>query len=281
MIIVADDFGASDGANRAIKQALEQGLVTATSVISNGAGFDEAAELARANRRLADRIGVHLVLTEGEPVTNPIRRLPRFCDPDGRYRLWRGSERAIRLTPDERHAVTAELRAQVDRVRAAGLIPSHLDSHHHVHTEPGIAGIVISLAREQGVPRVRLARNCGSDIGPVNRAWKSHLNARLNRAGLAGTRWFGSLDDYLRLKATGADASSFEVMMHPVLATDGELEDADAPGVPLVLGAALRFATLGAQSDRYDEAVAAMLMRKSFVGMLGTLPHMESTPPPM
>ena len=201
-------------------------------MMGNGAGFDEAAELAHAHG-LGDRIGVHLVLTEGVPLTDAIRRLPRLCDAEGRFRLWRGRERAFHLPSAERVAVVAELRAQVDRVRGAGLAASHLDSHHHVHTEPGIAGVVIALAREQGVQRVRLARNCGTGIGPANRAWKSLLNSRLRRAGLAGTMWFGSLDDYLHLCAAGVDAASFELMTHPVLGADGGLEDAEAPGIPL------------------------------------------------
>ncbi len=183
MIVVADDLGEAEGTNRAIIQALGEGLVTAASMMGNGAGFDEAAELAHAHG-LGDRIGVHLVLTEGVPLTDAIRRLPRLCDAEGRFRLWRGRERAFHLPSAERVAVVAELRAQVDRVRGAGLAASHLDSHHHVHTEPGIAGVVIALAREQGVQRVRLARNCGTGIGPANRAWKSLLNSRLRRAGL-------------------------------------------------------------------------------------------------
>ena len=108
-------------------------------------------------------------------------------------------------------------------MRGAGLAASHLDSHHHVHTEPGIAGVVIALAREQGVQRVRLARNCGTGIGPANRA-EELAELPLRRAGLAGTRWFGSLDDYLRLCAAGVDAASFELMTHPVLALTAGLK---------------------------------------------------------
>jgi chitin disaccharide deacetylase len=238
VIVVADDLGADALRNDAIVAALEQGLVDAASVIVNGRAFTEAAGVAGG---FDGKVGVHLVLTEGIPLTAEIRKLSRFCDREGVFRLWRGDERAFRLGPDERAAVTTELRAQVERARACGLRVAHLDSHHHVHTEPAIAGIVIGLARELGVPRLRLARNCGAGIGPANRAWKAVFNTRVRRAGLAGTRWFGNVDDCVRLRAGRPDATAVEVMVHPVRGGGGLLVDDEQPGVSL----AERLALLG------------------------------------
>jgi predicted glycoside hydrolase/deacetylase ChbG (UPF0249 family) len=230
VIVVADDLGADAMRNDAIVEALDAGLVDAASVLVNGEGFAAAAAAAR---RFDGRVGVHLVLTEGVPLTDPIRRLRRFCDGDGVFRLWRGAERAYRLGSDEREAVAGELRAQLERARGSGVRVAHVDSHHHVHTEPAIAGIVVALAREHGIPRVRLARNCGVGLGPANRAWKSVFNTRLQRAGLAGTRWFGDVDDFLHLCARRRDVDSFELMVHPVPGDCGVV-DADAPALPLV-----------------------------------------------
>jgi mannosyltransferase len=47
----------------------------------------------------------------------------------------------------------------------------------------------------------------------------------------------------------------------------------------IIVGAALRFATLGVQSIWYDEAATAHLMRMGFAGMLRGVPQTESTPP--
>lgn len=230
MIVVADDLGAEAGRNAAITRALSSGLVDAASAMANGAAFAEAAELVRP---FAGRIGVHLVLTDGVPLTDGIRSLRRFCDGDGCFRLWRGSERAFRLDGRERGAVAQELRAQIECVRSGGLTVAHLDSHHHVHTEPAIAGIVIALARESAVPRIRLARNCGAGMSPVNRIWKAIYNGRLRRAGFAGTHWFGSLDDYRHLHARRADVEDFELMVHPLLSSEGVVADEEAASVPL------------------------------------------------
>jgi predicted glycoside hydrolase/deacetylase ChbG (UPF0249 family) len=222
VIVVADDLGADAVRNDAIVAALEAGLVDAASVIVNGLGFDEAAGVAH---RFDRHVGVHLVLTEGVPLTAEIRKLARFCDRDGVFRLWRGGERAFRLGADERAAVAVELRAQVERARAFGLRVTHLDSHHHVHTEPAIAGIVIRLAHELDVPRVRLARNCGAGLGPANRAWKAVFNTRVRRAGLAGTRWFGNVDDCVVLRARRPGETGVEVMVHPVRDAGGRVVD--------------------------------------------------------
>jgi chitin disaccharide deacetylase len=230
VIVVADDLGGGREKDTAIVSLLEAGLVDGASALPNGPTFALAAELVGP---FAGRVGLHLVLTEGEPLTDPIRWLRRFCDEEGRYRPWRGAERALRLGGAERSAVMGEWRAQAERLRATGLAVSHVDSHHHVHTEPGLSTLVVALARELGVPRVRLARNWGSGLGPMNRAWKSLFNARLERAGLAGTRWFGGVADYQHDRHRRRDPDDFELMVHPILCGSGEIEDEETPGLPL------------------------------------------------
>jgi predicted glycoside hydrolase/deacetylase ChbG (UPF0249 family) len=183
---------------------------------------------------LVDRVGVHLVLTQGPPLTTPIRSCERFCDEQGQFRYWRSADRALRLSRAEKSKVVSELRAQVLRCRGRELPVAHLDSHHHVHNKLGIAGIVIDLARELNVPRVRVAHNCGPHIGRANRIYKNWINARLRHAGLAGTRWFGSANDYLSLTVSGVPPTcleSFEVNTHPGL-REGLVIDLD-DGRPL------------------------------------------------
>lgn len=228
VIVNADDFGLDERVNRGIVLAFERGLVSSTTVMANQLGFDEAVELAH-ERRLEDHVGVHLVLTQGEPLTEPIRRLERFCDPGGSFRVWPSEGRAWHLSAVERDAVLAELRAQVLRVRGAGLPVTHLDSHHHVHNVWAVGGCVIAVARAEGVPRVRIARNCGSGIGFASGLYKRLFNRRVARNGLAATMWFGEVEHWLHLRASGAEAASlddFEVMTHPVLEDDGRLVDA-------------------------------------------------------
>lgn len=233
MIVTADDFGLSDDVNSAIVEAFARSLITHTSVMANMPGFEGACALAQ-ERGLVDRIGVHLVLTEGEPLTGPIGECERFCDESGRFRYWRRDDHLLRLSGSEGRAVSRELREQVVRCRERGFPIAHLDSHHHVHTKHALGPIVIELAQEFAVPRVRLAHNAGARMGAANRLYKIWYNRRLRRAGLAGTRWLGGAEDYLRMKRAGTAADElddFEVVTHPVW-RDGRLVDPVAPGRP-------------------------------------------------
>ena len=231
MIVNADDLGAGPQADAAIARALEEGLVSSASLLAVTPGFDQGAEIARL---YPGRIGVHLSLTEGDPLTEAIRGCRRFCDPDGRFFEWRGAARAFWLSRSERDAVAGELRAQIERCRSAGIEVAHLDSHHHVHTEPAIGPIVIAIARASGITRVRLGRNCGGGRGALNRIYKTLFNARLRAAALAGTRWFGGIEDYEWARARRARGlDDFELMTHPVLDDSGRLVDAETLARPL------------------------------------------------
>ena len=227
MIVNADDFGLDPAANAGIVAAFERGLVSSTSLMANQAGFEEAVDLA-LERRLERHVGVHLVLTSGTPLTDPIRALGRFCDSEGSFRARSGRGRVWRVSGLERDALRLELNAQVQRVREAGLPVTHLDSHHHAHNDWAVCGAVIEVARRSGIGRVRIARNCGPGIGFGSASYKRVFNRRLRARGLAGTRWFGDASDWLSLRATAATAeelADFEIMTHPVLDAADRLVD--------------------------------------------------------
>jgi chitin disaccharide deacetylase len=51
--------------------------------------------------------------------------------------------------------IEREFRAQVGRVVAAGITPTHLDSHKHSHTHPHVMRALARVAREFGIRSVR------------------------------------------------------------------------------------------------------------------------------
>src|SRR5262245_11148495 len=159
MIVNADDFGASPGLNAAILEAFRRGLCSSTTLIANRPATEQAACLARENG-LAQHVGLHLTLDLGEPVTDPIRRCPRFCDADG-HLAFRRTPATLWLATSEQWALAAEIRGQIARCRALGLPLTHADSHHHVHTKWAVGSVLIRVAREEGIRYLRLARNCG------------------------------------------------------------------------------------------------------------------------
>ena len=230
-LIVADDLGSWPRKTDAIVAALESELITSASLMANFDDFERACALV-SERDLGSRVGAHLVLTEGTPLTTAIRRSSRFCDGEGRFRDQSGLRRLLRLSSNERGLVAAEVRAQTNRMRDSGLTIAHLDSHHHVHIQPALSPIVIRLARELGVPRVRLALNVGGS-SLQSRAYSRLHNARLRRHHLAATRYAGGLKDFLALAPSKRPVDDYELIVHPVATATGQIEDEDVPGKPL------------------------------------------------
>jgi hopanoid biosynthesis associated protein HpnK len=154
LVINADDFGLHPALNQAIAQAHRRGILTSTSLVACGAAFDEAVELARAAPELD--VGVHLTLVEEIPLT-PLDQVASLVGPNGAF--WPNYRRLSRrlLSGQIRLAeVRRELTAQVERLLAAGLQPSHLDSHQHVHLLPGLWPIAVELARRYNIAWIRV-----------------------------------------------------------------------------------------------------------------------------
>ena len=228
--IVADDLGSEPPKTDAILDAIERGLVHAASIMATFGDFERARTLA-VERGLQNRVGAHLVLTDGDPLTDAMRRSRLFCDGDGRFVSRSGARPLLRLDRDERRLVAGELRAQFEAMQHSGLPVAHVDSHEHVHVQPAIARIVIALARELRVPRIRAAPN----LRPVTTryrasAWLLQRSAR--RSGLETTRHIGSVTHYLALAPERRPTTDLEVYVHPILA-GGRLEDDDSPGQSL------------------------------------------------
>ena len=153
LIVNADDFGLTMGVTQGILDAHWEGIVTSTTLMANGAAFDVAASASRRAPSLG--VGVHLNLSEGVPVSLA-HRIPTLVDRGGRLHLTPGrlleSMLSGRVNLDD---VETELRAQISMVVRAGISPTHLDGHKHVHVLPGIDDIVIRLAREFDIPSLR------------------------------------------------------------------------------------------------------------------------------
>ena len=227
VIINADDFGMSSTVNRAILSSVEQGLVTSTSIMANMPGFEEAAGLVREHNEFRGRVGVHLNLTEGRPLSQPILGCQLFCGPDGSFYFKR--ERPLfRLETPTKAAAYQELRMQLQKVVEAGIIPTHLDSHHHIHTEWAVVPLVRRLAREFRIPRIRLTRNMGRQPSYLKRLYKTVFNRwQLGRhTGLNNTDLFGDIGDMVYHSRTGwPGGKKIEIMVHPHFDEQGELVD--------------------------------------------------------
>src|ERR1700756_2566387 len=66
LIINADDFGLTEGVNRAILEGHRRGVITSTTLMANGRQFSSAARSAQSAAELS--VGCHVVLVDGEPL---------------------------------------------------------------------------------------------------------------------------------------------------------------------------------------------------------------------
>ena len=200
LIVNADDLGLHPGINAGVLHAHREGIVTSASLCPNGAAFDDAVSRLRETPTLD--VGVHLTVVGGEmPI---LRDLPTLA-PSGRLphtfgRLFRD----LALGRVRRAEIEAEMAAQVERAREAGVRVSHLDSHQHVHLHPALLGPVIAIAQRFGIAAVRAARR----VRPI-RGMRAALlallsrpaSARVRAAGLKSPDCFVGADDSGRLDA--------------------------------------------------------------------------------
>jgi predicted glycoside hydrolase/deacetylase ChbG (UPF0249 family) len=150
LIVNADDFGFTQGVNEGIIEAHRRGILTAATLMANGAAFDHAVQLAKRTPSLD--VGAHLVLVGAPGLPRTVAAL-------------------VRNIALGRMRIHEDLDAQIRRIRAAGIHPTHLDTHKHTHLLPPVLEAVARLSREHGIAWVRRPLNL-----PV-------LTGRLRRGG--------------------------------------------------------------------------------------------------
>ena len=160
LIVNADDLAWTEGVNRGIAQAHRYGIVTSATILANGAAFASAVELVKATPSLA--VGVHLNLSDGKPVSPP-ETVPSIVNDRGEFK---GGPEALLLRVARRNLrikeVELEWESQIRKVVNAGIQPTHLDGHKHVHMLPGMFEIVLRLAKRNAIPAVRVSHEGSS-----------------------------------------------------------------------------------------------------------------------
>ncbi|MBV9404427.1 MAG: ChbG/HpnK family deacetylase [Acidobacteriaceae bacterium] len=208
LMINADDFGFAHDVNAGIVYAHRHGVLTSTTLMANGTAFEDAVHLARETPSLD--IGCHLVLVQGRSV-NTGQPLPQTI-----------SQLLIALGRNKID-VHSELRAQIEKIFAAGLRPTHLDTHKHAHIVPAVFRVVVRLAHEFGIPYVRLPLDETVPFGRVPcrlagrlyRRFASAQNTRMTDHFL-GFRLTGSLTvDTFRQALLSLPNGNTEFMCHP------------------------------------------------------------------
>jgi len=144
ILFAADDFGMTAGVSAGIVESIRNGVVGATAAMVCG----EQAEthIARFAPEIPGRIGAHLQLTDGVPRSDA-SKLRSLLGDDGRFPRKPQQMRLVRSWEVKR-----EWLAQLAVLEGLGITPTHLDSHHHVHRQPGVFAVYRELAKTMYLP---------------------------------------------------------------------------------------------------------------------------------
>ena len=153
-VLNADDFGMSSAYNTAITEGYQKGILKSASLVANGLAFDEAVQkVVPACPDLG--VGVHLNIIEGKSLKP---KLTQLTDAEGKFNNSYLSLMLKAFNPKNTEfmeQLETEFCAQIDKIRAAGIKITHIDSHVHTHAIPPIFKLVCKLAQEYEIPQIR------------------------------------------------------------------------------------------------------------------------------
>jgi len=199
-------------------------------------GAPAAADaVARARGLPTLRVGLHIVLVDGDPVAERAQ-IPGLLDGNGRLRndLARyGAEIALRAAL--RRQIETEITAQFEAFRATGLPLDHVDGHRHFQLHPAVAVAIMRVGRRFDMRALRIPvepwpivaaidpktqRQAGRFAAPFA-AW---LRRRVAGAGLTtadavfGLAWSGAMTK-ARVAALleRLPAGLVEIYLHPAV----------------------------------------------------------------
>ena len=244
----ADDLGWTGGVNRGIVEAHRNGIVTSATLLANGAAFEDGIRAVRGTPGLG--VGVHLNLTNGRPILPP-EQVPSLVDERGEF-YGKTPQLLLRMASGKLALaeVEQEWDAQIRKIHDAGIEPTHLDGHKHVHMLPKLFPMAVRLAKKHGIGSVRIAHessslraalasgqahNSGAVLKQGAQARGLKLLARdarelAERAGIDAADYFCGIAQTGELTQQGLERllsvlpeGITELMCHPGYA-DGELE---------------------------------------------------------
>ena len=101
--------------------------------------------------------GIHLNLSEGCPLRESQLLMDKgyYSTENGVMSFNLQTVKNRYLPKGVRKELSKELELQIIKVMDSGIVPSHIDGHHHIHTSPFIIPMVMSLAKKYHINRIR------------------------------------------------------------------------------------------------------------------------------
>lgn len=210
-IINADDFGGYDNVNnKIISLLLKQAISQTTIMVNCGPTTKEAIQLASTNG-LKDKIGLHVSLTHGHPMSNLIKGtsfssenwlLNDFLSKKIHYFF---------INRKLKKAIFNEIEAQMEFYNQCGFSLKHFDSHGNIHFYPAFYKIFIKAGLKHGFKTVRLPY-LRKTKNPIINLMKIKISNAYKKAFKTIETGTVTLEDALKINFS---TRSFEIMAHP------------------------------------------------------------------
>lgn len=222
IIINADDFGLNHTVNMAVTKCFLLNLINSTSIMTNSDGFKEAVKLCKENG-FQDKIGVHVNLTSGNSLTDLSGT--DFVNFKGEFIEKNVNKKYMRLSSNTKKLIQKEIEAQIDELKSCEITPSHINTHHHIHTLPSLSMIFLRVAKKFNI-KIRLAQTWNKQEFALKNYYRNFLNKIYSYNDLNFTKEFHQVNTYSEriinnIKLKGAT----EIMVHPNLNENGQIYD--------------------------------------------------------
>ncbi len=155
IIINADDFGISDGVNKAIILASQDGFLNSTSIMIN------ILELNKENKNFIDstkiNLGLHLNLTNEYCIAKK-ENLTLLVDENGKFKNGFLKLLILSIVKNKEFTKQVELEttAQIEKLKELNINISHIDGHRHIHNIPSVFKIVQKISKKHKIKRIRI-----------------------------------------------------------------------------------------------------------------------------
>ena len=232
LIVNADDYGMDSNVSRAIVDCFRRGWLTQTTLMVNMPGSEEAVELSHENH-FFNKVGLHINLSEGWPLTDEIRRCRYFCDETGMFnnKIRTLLQARFILPAMEKKAVAKEISAQMEKFQSWGFPMRHYDSHGHVGAYLSILPTALACGKKYGFKTTRHWINLSGSHRDIpmtlsKRVYANIVGGTVARAGFRHSDYLGWAWDIRRLPKELDDDVVVEILCHPMYAiNDPSMEE--------------------------------------------------------
>jgi predicted glycoside hydrolase/deacetylase ChbG (UPF0249 family) len=209
LIINADDLGISPEVNRGIFIAYGKGVITDASLLIKGPYAQQALKMIKENPSF--QVGIHIDLDPLLGWKSPgIERFPR--------------QKLLEMMNelDFIRKIKHEVDKQMTDFLDAGLIPSHIDTHHHVHGFPQIFELLVEAMDSHGMKAIRFNKKGYALLGrediSITAEKAQWMEDALQKREIRHPHYFFDPISPFSLKEIPAGVS--ELMVHPSMGGD-------------------------------------------------------------